>query len=106
MVSRRVRFFDFLFSRQRGRFISPLLQVSAKAVVQQQKPKEVFMKKKSTLTQAVQFKDELVIIEPMKVRLSKKGNTVMVFLNHKTVMMFSKKFLDAVIARKYQKRGA
>jgi hypothetical protein len=42
----------------------------------------------------------------MKVRLSKKGNTVMVFLNQKTVMMFSKKFLDAVIARKYLKRGA
>ncbi len=64
------------------------------------------MKKKSTQLQVGQFKDELVIIEPMKVRLSKKGNTVMVFLNHKTVMMFSKKFLDAVIARKYLKRGA
>lgn len=64
------------------------------------------MKKKSTQPQPGQFKDELVIIEPMKVRLSKKGNTVMVFLNHKTVMMFSKKFLDAVIARKYLKRGA
>lgn len=106
MVSRRVRYLDFLFSRRRGRFISPLPQVSAKAVVQQQKPKEVFMKKKSTQPQAGQYKDELVIIEPMKVRLSKKGNTVMVFLNHKTVMMFSRKFLDAVIARKYQKRGA
>ena len=64
------------------------------------------MKKKTTQPQAVQYKDELTIIEPMKVRLSKKGNTVMVFLNQKTVMMFSKKFLDAVISRKYQKRGA
>lgn len=65
------------------------------------------MKKKATQPQAVQYKDELTIIEPMKVRLSKKGNTVMVFLNQKTVMMmFSKKFLDAVISRKYQKRGA
>jgi hypothetical protein len=42
----------------------------------------------------------------MKVRLSKKGNTVMVFLNQKTVMMFSKEFLAAVITRKYLKRGA
>lgn len=64
------------------------------------------MKKKETQAQAVQYKDELTIIEPMKVRLSKKGNTVMVFLNQKTVMMFSKKFLDAVISRKYQKKGA
>ena len=64
------------------------------------------MKKKDTQPQEGQYKDELVIIEPMKVRLSKKGNTVMVFLNQKTVMMFSKKFLDAVISRKYQKRGA
>lgn len=64
------------------------------------------MKKKETQAQAAQYKDELTIIEPMKVRLSKKGNTVMVFLNQKTVMMFSKKFLDAVISRKYQKRGA
>lgn len=64
------------------------------------------MKKKATQPQEVQYKDELVIIEPMKVRLSKKGNTVMVFLNQKTVMMFSKKFLDAVISRKYQKQGA
>jgi hypothetical protein len=75
-------------------------------VAQQRKPEEVFMKKKDTQTQEGQYKDELVIIEPMKVRLSKKGNTVMVFLNQKTVMMFSKKFLDAVIARKYLKRGA
>lgn len=64
------------------------------------------MKKKATQPQEVQYKDELVIIEPMKVRLSKKGNTVMVFLNQKTVMMFSKKFLDAVISRKYQKQEA
>lgn len=64
------------------------------------------MKKKATQPKEVQYKDELVIIEPMKVRLSKKGNTVMVFLNQKTVMFFSKKFLDAVISRKYQKRGA
>jgi|GEM_PF-5155206 len=64
------------------------------------------MKKKDIQTQEGQYKDELVIIEPMKVRLSKKGNTVMVFLNQKTVMMFSKKFLDAVITRKYLKRGA
>lgn len=64
------------------------------------------MKKKATQPQTGQFKDALTIIEPMKVRLSKKGNTVMVFLNQKTVMMFSKKFLDAVITRKYQKRGA
>lgn len=64
------------------------------------------MKKKATQPQEGQYQNELTIIEPMKVRLSKKGNTVMVFLNHKTVMMFSKKFLDAVIARKYQKRGA
>ncbi|MCB9025458.1 MAG: hypothetical protein H6625_04000 [Bdellovibrionaceae bacterium] len=64
------------------------------------------MKKKTTQPQESQFKDALTIIEPMKVRLSKKGNTVMVFLNQKTVMMFSKKFLDAVITRKYQKRGA
>ncbi len=64
------------------------------------------MKKKVAQPQAVQYKDALTIIEPMKVRLSKKGNTVMVFLNQKTVMMFSKKFLDAVITRKYQKRGA
>lgn len=70
------------------------------------KPREVFMKKKTTQPQESQFKDALTIIEPMKVRLSKKGNTVMVFLNQKTVMMFSKKFLDAVITRKYQKRGA
>jgi len=64
------------------------------------------MKKNDIQTQEGQYKDELVIIEPMKVRLSKKGNTVMVFLNQKTVMMFSKKFLDAVITRKYLKRGA
>lgn len=64
------------------------------------------MKKKDIQPQEGQYKDELVIIEPMKVRLSKKGNTVMVFLNQKTVMMFSKKFLDAVISRKYLKRGA
>jgi len=64
------------------------------------------MKKKDIQPQEGQSKDELVIIEPMKVRLSKKGNTVMVFLNQKTVMMFSKKFLDAVITRKYLKRGA
>jgi len=64
------------------------------------------MKKKPTENQPVQFQNELTIIEPMKVRLSKKGNTVMVFLNQKTVMMFSKKFLDAVINRKYKKRGA
>jgi len=70
------------------------------------KPKEVFMKKKATQPKAGQYKDELTIVEPMKVRLSKKGNTVMVFLNQKTVMFFSKKFLDAVINRKYQKKGA
>lgn len=64
------------------------------------------MKKKQTENQPVQFQNELTIIEPMKVRLSRKGNTVMVFLNQKTVMMFSKKFLDAVINRKYQKKGA
>lgn len=66
------------------------------------------MAKKTTETQqqGQQFKDELVIIEPMKVRLSRKGDTVMVFLNQKTVMMFSTKFLDAVINRKYQKEGA
>ncbi len=64
------------------------------------------MKKKDNQPQEGQYKDELVVIEPMKVRLSKKGNTVMVFLNQKTVMMFSKKFLDAVISRKYLKRGA
>lgn len=64
------------------------------------------MKKKDTQAPTAQYKDELTIIEPMKVRLSKKGNTVMVFLNQKTVMMFSKKFLDAVITRKYQKKGA
>ncbi len=64
------------------------------------------MKKKTTQPQEIQYKDELTIIEPMKVRLSKKGNTVMVFLNQKTVMFFSKKFLDAVINRKYQKKGA
>lgn len=64
------------------------------------------MKKKDIQPQEGQYKDELVIIEPMKVHLSKKGNTVMVFLNQKTVMMFSKKFLDAVISRKYLKRGA
>lgn len=64
------------------------------------------MKKKTAQTQEAQYKDELTIIEPMKVRLSKKGNTVMVFLNQKTVMFFSKKFLDAVINRKYQKKGA
>lgn len=64
------------------------------------------MKKKDIQPQEGQYKDELVIIEPMKVRLSKKGNTVMVFLNQKTVMMFSKTFLDAVISRKYLKRGA
>jgi hypothetical protein len=75
-------------------------------VAQQQKHEEVFMKKKDIQPQEGQSKDELVIIEPMKVRLSKKGNTVMVFLNQKTVMMFSKKFLDAVITRKYLKRGA
>lgn len=64
------------------------------------------MKKKQVQQPDGQFKDELIIIEPMKVRLSKKGNTVMVFLNQKTVMMFSKKFLDAVINRKYLKKGA
>jgi hypothetical protein len=64
------------------------------------------MKKKQVPQTDGQFKDELTIIEPMKVRLSKKGNTVMVFLNQKTVMMFSKKFLDAVINRKYLKKGA
>ncbi len=64
------------------------------------------MKKRNIQPQEVQYKDELTIIQPMKVRLSKKGNTVMVFLNQKTVMMFSKKFLDAVISRKYQKKGA
>lgn len=64
------------------------------------------MNKKATQPQEGQYKGELTIIEPMKVRLSKKGNTVMVFLNQKTVMMFSKKFLDAVVSRKYQKRGA
>lgn len=64
------------------------------------------MKKKLAQQPDGQFKDELIIIEPMKVRLSKKGNTVMVFLNQKTVMMFSKKFLDAVINRKYLKKGA
>lgn len=64
------------------------------------------MKKKATQPKAGQYKDELTIVEPMKVRLSKKGNTVMVFLNRKTVMFFSKNFLDAVIKRKYQKKGA
>ena len=58
------------------------------------------MKKKVTQPKTDQYKDALTIIEPMKVRLSKKGNTVMVFLNNKTVMFFSKKFLDAVISRK------
>jgi len=64
------------------------------------------MKKKASETQQGPFQNELTIIEPMKVRLSRKGNTVMIFLNEKTVMMFSKKFLDAVINRKYQKKGA
>lgn len=64
------------------------------------------MKKKVADIPQVQYPNELTIIEPMKVRLSKKGNTVMVFLNQKTVMMFSKNFLDAVINRKYQKKGA
>ena len=64
------------------------------------------MKKKVAEAQQGQHQNELTIIEPMKVRLSKKGNTVMVFLNQKTVMMFSKKFLDAVINRKYEKKGA
>lgn len=56
------------------------------------------MKKKVAQHQTKEFQNELTIIEPMKVRLSKKGNTVMVFLNQKTVMMLSTKFLDAVIA--------
>ncbi len=64
------------------------------------------MKKKTVEPQQTFVNQQLTIIEPMKVRLSKKGNTVMVFLNQKTVMMFSKKFLDAVIARKYQKKAA
>ena len=64
------------------------------------------MKKKVAEAPQAQYQNELTIIEPMKVRLSKKGNTVMVFLNQKTVMMFSKKFLDAVINRKYEKKGA
>lgn len=50
--------------------------------------------------------NRLTIIDPHKVRLSQKGDTVMVFLNHKTVMMFSKKFLEAVLTRSYQKKGA
>ena len=50
--------------------------------------------------------NRLTIFDPYKVRLSQKGDTVMVFLNHKTVMMFSKKFLDAVLTRSYQKKGA
>ena len=64
------------------------------------------MKKKTNQPPEGQYQNELTIIEPIKVRLSKKGNTVIVFLNQKTVMMFSKKFLDAVINRKYQKKGA
>lgn len=64
------------------------------------------MKKKVAEGPQVQYQNELTIIKPMKVRLSKKGNTVMVFLNNTTCLMFSKKFLDAVIDRKYQKKGA
>ena len=51
------------------------------------------------------FKRQLTIIEPQKVRLSKNENTVMIFLNHKTVMMFSKQFIEAVINRKFNKKG-
>ncbi len=64
------------------------------------------MKKKNTQPIETQFKDALTIIEPMKVRLSRKGNTVMIFLNQKTAMLFSKKFLDAVIGRKFPRKGA
>ncbi len=53
-----------------------------------------------------QENNQLTIISPHKVRLSQNGNTVMVFLNQKTVMMFSKNFIQAVIDRKYQKKGA
>lgn len=64
------------------------------------------MKKRTAKAQALQYKNELQIIRPDRVRLSKKGDTVMVFLNQTTVLMFSKKFLDAVFTRKYLKRGA
>jgi hypothetical protein len=63
------------------------------------------MKKKIDQKQQGEYQNELVIIRPDRVRLSKKGDTVMVFLNRSTVMMFSKKFLIAVMDQKF-KRGA
>lgn len=68
------------------------------------KTEEVYMKKKIDQKQ-VEYQNELAIIRPERVRLSKRGDTVMVFLNRSTVMMFSKKFLIAVMDQKF-KRGA
>ena len=64
------------------------------------------MKKKIAQPLEGQYKDQLTIIEPAKVRLSRKGSTVMIFLNQKTVMMFSKKFLEAVLTRKFKNKRA
>ena len=64
------------------------------------------MKEKKPDTKKEGFQNTLTIMEPSKVRLSKAGNTVMVFINDRTVIMLSKNFLDAVMSRKYQKREA
>jgi hypothetical protein len=70
----RRRSFDFfIFLTCWGVCVSPLHKGLVNVVAQQRKPREVFMKKKATQPQEGQYQNELTIIEPMKVRLSKKG---------------------------------
>lgn len=59
------------------------------------------------LTPQKEFTNTLTVIEPMKVRCSRDGKTLLVFINNKTIFLLSKNFIDVVMGRKNKmKRGA
>ena len=59
---------------------------------------------KQQKNQEVQAQNDLQIIKPQRVRLSKDGKTLIVFVSDKVVYMFSRKFVDAVFNREYKKK--
>ena len=64
------------------------------------------MKKSQAQSQEGQKQNDLTIIRPQKVRLSKDGKTMIVFVSDKVVYMFSKNFIEAVMNRTYKKEVA
>lgn len=54
-----------------------------------------------------EYVNTLTVMEPAKVRCSRDGRSLLLFVNNKTIIILSKNFIDAVMSRKYQqKRGA